>query len=86
MARFTNKPPQGFASWEQELPERIARRMRMREWSVKALTMRLATEGHSVSRHRLGRIVNGKTPLTFGDAVGLGRVLFDDPRALFARR
>lgn len=83
MVRLEQKVPQGFSSWEATLPRRIAKRMRERECSVKSLTVGLAQEGHQVSRHRLGRIVSGKTPLSLGDAIGLGRVLFDDPRALF---
>ena len=53
------------------------------ELSVKALSARLSEEGHEVSRHRLSRLLRGKARLSFGDAVGLGRVLFNDEFALF---
>lgn len=83
MDRYPTKVPKGFGEWEAGLPARIAERMRVREFSVKSLSAKLTAEGHAVSRHRLGRIVASTTHLSLGDALGLGRILFDDARALF---
>lgn len=70
------------ATVDRLIPVLEARRIEQ-EFSVKALSERLSREGLEVSRHRLSRLMRGETPLSFGDAVGLGRVLYKDETALF---
>lgn len=66
------------------VPSRIEAQRLVRELSVSSLSSLLGAEGHIASRHRIGRILRGHAALSMGDAIALGRVLFEDEHALFA--
>tara|TARA_R110000796_G_scaffold250613_2_gene379997 strand:- start:46057 stop:46740 length:684 start_codon:yes stop_codon:yes gene_type:complete len=78
-----NRSFEEFHGLAQAVPARIETQRLIREMSVSALSSRLAEEGHIASRHRIGRILHGDGSLSMGDAIGIGRVLFEDERALF---
>ncbi|RCK37284.1 hypothetical protein [Thalassospira xiamenensis] len=77
-------PGQNLLPLEAGLPARIEAARLHKGYSVSSLSDAIRQQGHRMlSRHRLAALIRGKGTFSLADAIGLGRVLFDDELALF---
>lgn len=84
MSTSVTKLEANLVSLEEGLPAKIEAARLSRGFSVSSLSAAIRQEGHRMlSRHRLAGLIHGKSSFSLADAIGLGRVLFDDELALF---